>query len=159
MLELYEYFEIAMILCFGASWPFNVVKSYKTRTTKGKSLLFLILILVGYVFGILCKFLNEGYMAKIGTGIGWLPLASYFFNFTMVAIDFALYFRNLHYDKVKAAAEAVAANSDKVSQAVNGAGESVTEMAETIGEIEAAIDEIRSGMNEAVETAGNGNEQ
>jgi hypothetical protein len=106
MLEIFEIFETAMILCFGASWPFNVVKSYKSRTTKGKSLPFLVLILVGYIFGIVSKFINPTYMANIGTGIKWLVLASYFFNFTMVAIDFVLYFRNLALDKKRAIEEA-----------------------------------------------------
>ena len=31
-----EILEIVMILCFGASWPFNVYKSYHARTAKGK---------------------------------------------------------------------------------------------------------------------------
>ena len=39
-----EIFEIIMIVSFGASWPLNVMKSYKARTTKGKSLPFLLLI-------------------------------------------------------------------------------------------------------------------
>ena len=43
--------EIIMIACFGASWPFNVMKSYKARTTKGKSLAFLCLIFFGYIAG------------------------------------------------------------------------------------------------------------
>ena len=42
-----EILEIIMVLSFGASWPFNVMKSYKARTTKGKSLLFLLLIFFG----------------------------------------------------------------------------------------------------------------
>ena len=29
-----ELFEILMIVSFGASWPMNVIKSYKPRTTK-----------------------------------------------------------------------------------------------------------------------------
>lgn len=36
-----ELFEIVMILSFGGSWPMNVYKSYRARTTKGKSLGFL----------------------------------------------------------------------------------------------------------------------
>ena len=28
-----EIFEIIMIVSFGASWPMNVIKSYKARTT------------------------------------------------------------------------------------------------------------------------------
>ena len=50
-----EILEIIMILCFGASWPFNVAKSYRARTAKGKSLLFLILIEVGYLFRFVCE--------------------------------------------------------------------------------------------------------
>ena len=40
-----EILEILMVVSFGASWPFNVMKSWKARTAKGKSLLFLCLIL------------------------------------------------------------------------------------------------------------------
>ena len=40
-----ELFEIIMIVSFGASWPMNVMKSWKARTAKGKSLMFLLLIL------------------------------------------------------------------------------------------------------------------
>lgn len=38
-----EILEVIMIVSFGASWPLNVIKSYKARTTKGKSLAFLLL--------------------------------------------------------------------------------------------------------------------
>lgn len=44
MVEIAELLEITMILSFGVSWPLNVIKSYKARTTKGKSLGFLLLI-------------------------------------------------------------------------------------------------------------------
>ena len=27
--------EITFLVCFGASWPFNIIKAYKARTTKG----------------------------------------------------------------------------------------------------------------------------
>ena len=93
----FSVFEFLMIIMFGCSWPFNVIKSFKAKSTKGKSLLFRVFILVGYIFGIISKFINPGYMAEISTK--WYVLASYFFNFTMVAIDFVLYFRNLAYDK------------------------------------------------------------
>ena len=87
-----EIFEIIMLLCFGASWPLNVIKSYKARTTKGKSLGFLILIELGYVAGIISKFTNESYMAQISAK--WYVLFFYFLNFTMVGLDLLLYFRN-----------------------------------------------------------------
>ena len=86
-----------MVVSFGASWPFNVVKSYKARTTKGKSLLFLCLILFGYVAGITSKFLNEGYMASFATK--WYVLVFYFLNLFMVSADLILYVRNCKLDK------------------------------------------------------------
>ena len=42
-------FEIVMVLCFGASWPFNIIRAYKARTAKGTSLQFTILIGIGSV--------------------------------------------------------------------------------------------------------------
>ncbi len=54
-----ELLEILMIVSFGASWPMNVVKSYKSRTAKGKSLAFLLLILAGYIAGIISKLVNH----------------------------------------------------------------------------------------------------
>ena len=59
-----ELFEIIMILSFGASWPMNVLKSYRSRTAKGKSLGFLCLIFFGYIAGMISKLINEAYMAS-----------------------------------------------------------------------------------------------
>ena len=53
-----ELFEIIMIVSFGASWPMNVIKSYRSRTAKGKSLAFLGLIFFGYIAGIISKFIK-----------------------------------------------------------------------------------------------------
>lgn len=50
-------FEILMLICFGASWPFAVAKTYKTKNVKGKSILFLSLIFFGYLCGIAHKIL------------------------------------------------------------------------------------------------------
>lgn len=92
-----ELFEIIMIVSFGASWPLNVIKSYKARTTKGKSLAFLLLIFFGYVAGIASKFMNEAYMASFSQK--WYVLFFYFLNITMVGIDLLLYIRNKNLDK------------------------------------------------------------
>ena len=86
-----------MIVSFGASWPLNVMKSYKARTTKGKSLAFLCLILFGYVAGITSKLINPVYMAAIGTK--WYVLFFYVLNFIMVAADLCLYVRNYKLDQ------------------------------------------------------------
>lgn len=87
-----ELFEIVMIVSFGASWPLNVIKSYKSRTTKGKSVAFLYLIFFGYIAGIVSKFVNPQYMENIGEK--WYVLFFYFLNFFMVSADLVLYYRN-----------------------------------------------------------------
>ena len=92
-----EFLEIVMIVSFGASWPINVLKSYKTRTAKGKSLLFLLLIFFGYIAGITSKFLNDAYMAEFSKK--WYVLFFYFLNLFMVGLDLILYFRNRALDK------------------------------------------------------------
>ncbi len=93
-----EILEIIMILSFGASWPMNVMKSYKARTTKGKSLPFLCLIFFGYIAGITSKLVNEAYMASFATK--WYVLFFYVLNLVMVGIDLALYVRNYRLDKL-----------------------------------------------------------
>ena len=98
-----EILEIIMIVSFGASWPVNVVKSYKARTAKGKSLLFLLLIFFGYIAGIASKLVNETYMAQIGTK--WYVLFFYILNFIMVGADVVMYVRNTRLDKEREAAE------------------------------------------------------
>ncbi|MGI6537872.1 MAG: hypothetical protein ACOX22_05985 [Caldicoprobacterales bacterium] len=86
-----ELFEIFMIVCFGASWPLNVLKSYRARTTKGKSLGFLILIFIGYICGIASKLIAQSFK--------WYVVFFYVLNLIMVGTDLILYFRNLAYDR------------------------------------------------------------
>lgn len=93
-----EILEIIMLLCFGASWPLNVIKAYRARTAKGKSLPFLILIIVGYLAGITAKFVSDAYMASIAEK--WYVLFFYFLNLLMVCLDLAMYFRNRRLDKL-----------------------------------------------------------
>ena len=92
-----ELLEITMIVCFGISWPMNVIKSYKARTTKGKSLAFLFLIFVGYIAGITSQLVNEAYMASIAEK--WYVLFFYVLNFIMVGADLLMYVRNYKLDK------------------------------------------------------------
>ena len=91
-----EFLEIVMIVSFGASWPMNVIKSYKARTAKGKSLAFLCLIFFGYIAGIISKFVNEAYMASFAQK--WYVLFFYILNLLMVGADLILYFRNKKLD-------------------------------------------------------------
>ena len=97
-LPMSEIFEIIMILSFGASWPMNVMKSYKARTTKGKSLGFLVLIFFGYIAGIISKLLNTAYMADFSNK--WYVLFFYVLNMCMVGVDLLLYVRNYKLDKM-----------------------------------------------------------
>ena len=92
-----EILEIIMVVSFGASWPLNVMKSYKARTTKGKSLTFLCLIFFGYIAGVASKLTNEAYMAAFSQK--WYVLFFYVLNLVMIGIDLVLYFRNRALDK------------------------------------------------------------
>ncbi len=94
-----EILEVIMIVSFGVSWPFNVVRSYRARTAKGKSPVFLCLIIFGYIAGIAAKFMNEAYMAAIDEK--WYVLFFYFLNLIMVSADLVLYFRNRRLDRKK----------------------------------------------------------
>ena len=89
--------EVVMMILFGFSWPFNVIKSYKSRTAKGKSLQFLIIIIVGYIAGITGKILTF----DAGEWLKWLALSVYIINLTMVSADLVLYVRNTRLDKEK----------------------------------------------------------
>jgi len=92
-----EFLEILMIVSFGFSWPLNVIKSYRSRTTKGKSLAFLLLIFFGYIAGISSKLVNADYMANFASK--WYVLFFYVLNFIMVGTDLLMYVRNYHLDK------------------------------------------------------------
>ena len=87
-----EILEIIMLVAFGVSWPISLIKNIKSRSTKGVSILFYFLILVGYIAGIISKFTNEAYMASINTK--WYVLIFYFFNLTVVGLNIIVYFRN-----------------------------------------------------------------
>jgi len=85
-------FEIIMLVCFGASWPFSIARSIKSRTTKGKSIVFLVLLWVGYLGGIFHKiFFSMNFV-----------IFFYALNMLMVTADIVLYFRNQAIEKKQA---------------------------------------------------------
>ena len=94
-----EILEVIMIVSFGASWPLNLMKSYKARTAKGKSVAFLLLIFFGYIAGIASKLCDASYMAEIGQK--WYVLFFYVLNFVMVGSDLCMYFRNRRLDALR----------------------------------------------------------
>jgi hypothetical protein len=77
-------FEILMLVCFGAAWPFSIARSWRSRSNAGKSLLFLLVVLAGYASGITHKLLY----ARDGV------VLLYALNGCMVLADIALYLRN-----------------------------------------------------------------
>ncbi len=77
-------FEMGMLICFGLAWPLNIYKSIKSKSVAGKSVLFLYVIFLGYLFGIVHKIINNRD----------LVIALYVLNATMVLIDIVLYYRN-----------------------------------------------------------------
>jgi len=86
-------FEFLMLVCFGFSWPFSILKSIRSRSTKGKSLVFMLLVLCGYVFGIIHKLLYSR---------DWVIWA-YATAMLLVVIDLLLYVRNWRSERREAA--------------------------------------------------------
>ena len=80
-----SFFEALMLICFGAAWPASIYRSYKARSTKAKSRSFLIIVIIGYISGIINKILNAP---------GDFVLYLYILNALMVSADLALYCRN-----------------------------------------------------------------
>lgn len=99
-----DFFEAMMILFFGLSWPTSVYKSYVSRTAKGKTAVFEILILVGYLFGITRKFLQLSAYKAVGTEPGFLFYFAwlfYFINLAFIVVDLTLYARNKKLDAMQ----------------------------------------------------------
>ncbi len=78
-----QIFEIIMLLCFAASWPFSIVKAIRTKVVAGKSPLFMSLIEIGYVAGILYKVTSPQTDWRV-----WL----YVLNLVIVGTDLFLYY-------------------------------------------------------------------
>ncbi|MCQ2736705.1 MAG: PQ-loop domain-containing transporter [bacterium] len=82
-------FEMIMLIAFGCAWPPAIYKAWKARTAKGISLRFLIIVLIGYIAGIVHKLL---YSMDI-------VLFVYILNLLMVLCQIFIYFRNRAIDK------------------------------------------------------------
>ncbi len=93
-MDIVQLCEIGMLLSFGCSWPFNIVKSWKSRTAKGKSILFEIIVAFGYTVGVIGKII-----AWKRTGVWAYSIWFYFADIAMVMIDMGLYFRNTAIDR------------------------------------------------------------
>ncbi len=101
-----EVLEAVMLICFGLSWPINVWKNVKSKTAKNMSLKFVLLIILGYIAGII---------AKVSRGAINYVLAVYILNLAIVSVNVVVYFINKRYDSLRA----VTASVNGVSLAKN----------------------------------------
>ena len=87
--------EAGMLICFGFSWPINLIKNIKARSAKAMSLPFILLIIFGYLMGIAAKIIGH----VSGTKPLNYVLAVYIFNLVMVSCNIVVYVINLRYDR------------------------------------------------------------
>ena len=92
-----------MLVAFGVSWPFNIAKSWRSRTAKGKSVVFEFIVVFGYLVGLLGK-----YISFTRTGVWAYSVWFYLADIAMVMIDIILYFRNTALDRARDRGDAAA---------------------------------------------------
>ncbi|HBT78547.1 MAG TPA: hypothetical protein DEB39_16865 [Planctomycetaceae bacterium] len=82
-----SWFEIGMLVCFAASWPVSIYKTWALKLGTAKSRSFILLVAVGYGCGIMHKILYSFDVV----------LLLYVFNLVLVLIDLGLvaYYRVL----------------------------------------------------------------
>ena len=79
----FSIFEFGMLACFGLCWPISVYTSVKTKRTEGKSLLFMLIIFVGYISGVIHKvYYNYDFVIIL-----------YISNLILVLVDIVLYLK------------------------------------------------------------------
>jgi hypothetical protein len=87
-----ELLEALMLICFGLSWPISSFKSWRTKFVRGKSLIFMSLVFVGYLAGMASKFIMAAGTEQTLEWTTWL----YAMNACFVALDISLYIRYRH---------------------------------------------------------------
>ena len=83
-----------MLIAFGFSWPFNIIKSWKSGTARGKSIAFEYIIVAGYLIGLLGKIISWRMTGELAYSV-WFYIA----DIIMVATDIVLYYRNVALDR------------------------------------------------------------
>jgi len=82
-----------MLICFGLSWPVSIIRTLRLKVVAGKSPYFIGIVILGYVFGLINKFLSPL------DWVFWL----YIFNIVVVSADLILYFKYRDRKTVRAA--------------------------------------------------------
>ncbi len=79
----FSLFEFGMLACFGVCWPVSVYTSVKTKRTEGKSLLFMLIVFLGYISGVIHKvYYNFDFVIVL-----------YISNLLLVLVDIVLYLK------------------------------------------------------------------
>lgn len=86
------FLEVLMLVLFGLSWPFNIAKSIRSRTAKGKTLTFHFFIIIGYICGLASKFISGNITYVV---------AFYIVDIVLVTTDLILTIRNIRLDKMR----------------------------------------------------------
>ncbi len=73
-----------MLVSFGVSWPFAIIRTWRSKRVDGKSPHFMFIVIFGYLCGI-------GAHVAEGTKL-WL-CAVYLLDIALVSTDLALYFK------------------------------------------------------------------
>jgi hypothetical protein len=95
--------EMMMVVCFGISWPLNIIKAWRARMAKGTSLMFYFFIWIGYVFALIGKFVTIALNSPQPwyETVRWYVMFFYVLNIVMVSVGIGIYFRNKLLDKEK----------------------------------------------------------
>ena len=112
-MELFDtrFFEMLFLICFGVSWPMNIVKGVRGKTSKGVSLWFLLVCFIGYIFGIIAKLVDDTLS---------YTLIFYCLNICMVGTCVVFYFINARRDRLADEAAQAAAGSQPTSDGGDG---------------------------------------
>ena len=86
LVEVGSFLEGTMIFIFGISWPFAIYRTWKAKKVEGKSLVFLVLVFVGYCIGVVSKFARYA-----GGTVLEKNTIFYAINAVLVGIDLCLY--------------------------------------------------------------------
>ncbi len=92
LLNIAEWFEAGMLICFGISWPISVLRSYRTKFVRGKSPAFMYMILLGYLSGTTYKLLQ----AAASNGWPQWTISLYILNALLVGVDIYFYYLYRH---------------------------------------------------------------
>jgi hypothetical protein len=54
-----DIFEAIMLICFGVAWPISIFRMLRTKSSEGKSIHFLVVVIVGYIAGTLSDYYGQ----------------------------------------------------------------------------------------------------